>query len=147
MKPKNSILLSNLLNLKFQGDFLVYCPNLTLIAFPSSCCPSAVSQILFDIAVRIIAFCEVLYCACTTAHVLLCSLLVSSEIAINVTAMIMFKIVTHSFFPFWFRYLAGTEEGNIHKCSCSYNEQYLENYNGHTVRSVQELSLWNLLCD
>ncbi|XP_064607493.1 dynein axonemal intermediate chain 4-like [Liolophura sinensis] len=28
-------------------------------------------------------------------------------------------------------YLAGTEEGHIHKCSCSYNEQYLESYNGH----------------
>ena len=35
------------------------------------------------------------------------------------------------------RYLAGTEEGHIHKCSCSYNEQYLENYHGHTV--------WNML--
>ena len=31
------------------------------------------------------------------------------------------------------RYLAGTEEGYIHKCSCSYNEQYLETYSGHTV--------------
>lgn len=30
-------------------------------------------------------------------------------------------------------YLAGTEEGHIHKCSCSYNEQYLESYNGHAV--------------
>ncbi|XP_050403296.1 dynein axonemal intermediate chain 4 isoform X1 [Patella vulgata] len=29
-------------------------------------------------------------------------------------------------------YLAGTEEGYIHKCSCSYNEQYLESYTGHT---------------
>lgn len=29
-------------------------------------------------------------------------------------------------------YLAGTEEGHIHKCSCSYNEQYLESYHGHT---------------
>nr|BAC27209.1 unnamed protein product [Mus musculus] len=28
-------------------------------------------------------------------------------------------------------YLAGTEEGLIHKCSCSYNEQYLETYRGH----------------
>lgn len=35
-----------------------------------------------------------------------------------------------------FRYLAGTEEGHIHKCSCSYNEQYLESYNGHTVSSL-----------
>ena len=32
-----------------------------------------------------------------------------------------------------FSYLAGTEEGHIHKCSCSYNEQYLESYFGHTV--------------
>ncbi|KAM7433227.1 WD repeat-containing protein 78 [Porites harrisoni] len=29
-------------------------------------------------------------------------------------------------------YVAGTEEGHIHKCSCSYNEQYLESYHGHT---------------
>ncbi|XP_060071866.1 dynein axonemal intermediate chain 4-like [Ylistrum balloti] len=28
-------------------------------------------------------------------------------------------------------YLAGTEEGHIHKCSCSYNEQYLDSYTGH----------------
>ncbi|XP_048581208.1 dynein axonemal intermediate chain 4-like isoform X2 [Nematostella vectensis] len=29
-------------------------------------------------------------------------------------------------------YLAGTEEGHVHKCSCSYNEQYLESFHGHT---------------
>ncbi|XP_072173395.1 dynein axonemal intermediate chain 4-like [Diadema setosum] len=29
-------------------------------------------------------------------------------------------------------YLAGTEDGLIHKCSCSYNEQYLDTYQGHT---------------
>ncbi|EPQ08863.1 WD repeat-containing protein 78 [Myotis brandtii] len=34
-------------------------------------------------------------------------------------------------------YLAGTEEGHIHKCSCSYNEQYLDTYRGH--------KLWKLL--
>mmetsp|Transcript_4872 Transcript_4872/g.10298 ORF Transcript_4872/g.10298 Transcript_4872/m.10298 type:complete len:769 (-) Transcript_4872:228-2534(-) len=28
-------------------------------------------------------------------------------------------------------YLAGTEEGTVHKCSCSYSEQYLETYTGH----------------
>ncbi|XP_072367189.1 dynein axonemal intermediate chain 4 isoform X2 [Scyliorhinus torazame] len=28
-------------------------------------------------------------------------------------------------------YLAGTEEGYIHKCSCSYNEQFLETYGIH----------------
>ncbi|XP_051753182.1 dynein axonemal intermediate chain 4 isoform X2 [Ctenopharyngodon idella] len=28
-------------------------------------------------------------------------------------------------------YLAGTEEGHIHKCSYSYNEQFLETYNAH----------------
>ncbi|XP_069794476.1 dynein axonemal intermediate chain 4 isoform X2 [Narcine bancroftii] len=28
-------------------------------------------------------------------------------------------------------YLAATEEGYIHKCSCSYNEQFLETYAGH----------------
>lgn len=30
------------------------------------------------------------------------------------------------------RYLCGTEEGYIHRCSTSYNEQYLDTYNGHT---------------
>jgi len=29
-------------------------------------------------------------------------------------------------------YLAGTEEGMIHKCSCSYNEQFLDTFIGHT---------------
>uniref|UniRef100_A0A7S1XLS0 Dynein axonemal intermediate chain 4 n=1 Tax=Phaeomonas parva TaxID=124430 RepID=A0A7S1XLS0_9STRA len=28
-------------------------------------------------------------------------------------------------------YFAGTEDGHIHKCSCSYNEAYLESYTGH----------------
>ncbi|CAB1323935.1 unnamed protein product, partial [Coregonus sp. 'balchen'] len=30
-------------------------------------------------------------------------------------------------------YLAGTEEGHIHKCSCSYNEQFLETYIAHKL--------------
>ncbi|XP_059146873.1 dynein axonemal intermediate chain 4-like isoform X2 [Physella acuta] len=36
-------------------------------------------------------------------------------------------------------YLAGTEDGFVHKCSCSHNEQYLESYQGHTgpVYSIQ----------
>nr|CDS18274.1 WD repeat containing protein 78 [Echinococcus granulosus] len=29
-------------------------------------------------------------------------------------------------------YLVGTENGQIHRCSCSYAEQYLNTYNGHT---------------
>lgn len=29
-------------------------------------------------------------------------------------------------------YVAGTEDGHIHKCSVSYNEQHLENYFGHS---------------
>ncbi|XP_032627850.1 dynein axonemal intermediate chain 4 isoform X3 [Chelonoidis abingdonii] len=32
-------------------------------------------------------------------------------------------------------YLAGTEEGHIHKCSCSYNEQFLETYRAHKFGS------------
>jgi len=28
-------------------------------------------------------------------------------------------------------YIAGTEDGHLHKCSCSYSEQYLESYFGH----------------
>merc|ERR1712048_126215 len=30
------------------------------------------------------------------------------------------------------QYIVGTEEGKIHRCSCSYNEQYLETYHGHS---------------
>ncbi|XP_029473429.1 WD repeat-containing protein 78 isoform X2 [Rhinatrema bivittatum] len=30
-------------------------------------------------------------------------------------------------------YLAGTEEGHIHKCSCSYNEQFLDTYRAHKL--------------
>jgi len=29
-------------------------------------------------------------------------------------------------------YIVGTEEGSVHKCSVSYNEQYLETYQGHS---------------
>jgi WD40 repeat protein len=29
-------------------------------------------------------------------------------------------------------YIVGTEDGLIHRCSSSYNEQYLDSYNGHT---------------
>ncbi|ORY68141.1 WD40 repeat-like protein [Neocallimastix californiae] len=29
-------------------------------------------------------------------------------------------------------YLAGTEDGVVHKCSCSYSEQYLQSYFGHS---------------
>ena len=36
-----------------------------------------------------------------------------------------------------FSYLAGTEEGHIHRCSCSYNEQYLDSYVGHAVSWVE----------
>ena len=30
------------------------------------------------------------------------------------------------------KYVAGTEDGPIHMCSCSYNEQHLESYFGHS---------------
>ncbi|XP_074640566.1 dynein axonemal intermediate chain 4-like [Tubulanus polymorphus] len=42
-------------------------------------------------------------------------------------------------------YLTGTEEGQIHRCSCSYNEQYLESYFGHTgpVYAIQWSPLVN----
>jgi hypothetical protein len=36
------------------------------------------------------------------------------------------------FLPVFYRYLVGTEDGTIHKCSCSYNEQYLDTYRAHT---------------
>jgi hypothetical protein len=29
-------------------------------------------------------------------------------------------------------YVCGTEEGSIHRCSVSYNEQYLDSYLGHS---------------
>uniref|UniRef100_A0A2K6KWU5 Dynein axonemal intermediate chain 4 n=1 Tax=Rhinopithecus bieti TaxID=61621 RepID=A0A2K6KWU5_RHIBE len=41
-------------------------------------------------------------------------------------------------------YLAGTEEGHIHKCSCSYNEQYLNTYRGHKG-PVYKVT-WNPFC-
>ncbi|XP_053446437.1 dynein axonemal intermediate chain 4 isoform X2 [Nycticebus coucang] len=41
-------------------------------------------------------------------------------------------------------YLVGTEEGYIHKCSCSYNEQYLDTYRGHKG-PVYKVT-WNLFC-
>ncbi|XP_004699674.1 dynein axonemal intermediate chain 4 [Echinops telfairi] len=41
-------------------------------------------------------------------------------------------------------YLAGTEEGHIHKCSCSYNEQYLDTYRGHKG-PVYKVA-WNPFC-
>nr|KAF6384152.1 hypothetical protein mPipKuh1_018803 [Pipistrellus kuhlii] len=41
-------------------------------------------------------------------------------------------------------YLAGTEEGYIHKCSCSYNEQYLDTYRGHKG-PVYKIA-WNPFC-
>ncbi|GAA33263.2 WD repeat-containing protein 78 [Clonorchis sinensis] len=34
-------------------------------------------------------------------------------------------------------YVVGTEDGPIHKCSCSYNEQYLETFLGHTAPVYQ----------
>ncbi|KAM8790185.1 dynein axonemal intermediate chain 4 [Rhynchonycteris naso] len=41
-------------------------------------------------------------------------------------------------------YLAGTEEGHIHKCSCSYNEQYLDTYRGH--KGPVYKIVWNPFC-
>ncbi|XP_040612998.1 dynein intermediate chain 4, axonemal isoform X2 [Mesocricetus auratus] len=41
-------------------------------------------------------------------------------------------------------YLVGTEEGLIHKCSCSYNEQYLETYRGH--KGPVYKVVWNPFC-
>ncbi|XP_060062355.1 dynein axonemal intermediate chain 4 isoform X2 [Erinaceus europaeus] len=41
-------------------------------------------------------------------------------------------------------YLAGTEEGLIHKCSCSYNEQYLDTYRGH--KGPVYKIVWNPFC-
>ncbi|XP_004841550.1 WD repeat-containing protein 78 isoform X1 [Heterocephalus glaber] len=46
-------------------------------------------------------------------------------------------------------YLTGTEEGHIHKCSCSYNEQYLETYRGHKVSLIMGpvyKVTWNPFC-
>ena len=42
-------------------------------------------------------------------------------------------------------YIAGTEDGHIHKCSCSYSEQHLENYFGHSG-PVYKLR-WSPFCE
>lgn len=41
-------------------------------------------------------------------------------------------------------YVAGTEDGSIHRCSVSYNEQYLETYSGHDgpVQRVKFSQRW-----
>ena len=41
-------------------------------------------------------------------------------------------------------YVAGTEDGHLHKCSCSYNEQHLDNYFGH-AGPVYQLR-WSPFC-
>lgn len=43
------------------------------------------------------------------------------------------------------RYLACTEEGYIHKCSCSYNEQVLETYTGHNVSFKININCYNFI--
>lgn len=51
----------------------------------------------------------------------------------------------HSLIVFYFQdsniYLAGTEEGEIHKCSYSYSEQFLETYQANKVCSMLFFSL------
>lgn len=44
-------------------------------------------------------------------------------------------------------YLVATEEGTIHRCSVSYNEQYLDSYSGHCgpVYRLRFSSRWNEL--
>ncbi|KAL4635028.1 WD repeat-containing protein 78 isoform X1 [Arapaima gigas] len=41
-------------------------------------------------------------------------------------------------------YLTGTEEGFIHKCSCSYNEQYVETYKEH--KGPVNRVMWSPFC-
>ncbi|XP_043941522.1 dynein axonemal intermediate chain 4 [Protopterus annectens] len=41
-------------------------------------------------------------------------------------------------------YLAGTEEGLIHKCSCSYNEQFLDTYRNH--KGPVHKIMWSPFC-
>ena len=43
----------------------------------------------------------------------------------------LLSILIHSFLLLK-SYLVGTEDGHIHRCSCSYNEQYLHTQFGHT---------------
>jgi len=42
-------------------------------------------------------------------------------------------------------YFAGTEDGSIHRCSCSYNEQFLDTYSGHTgpVYRIRSSPFWS----
>ena len=59
----------------------------------------------------------------------------------NRMAYCIFKLLVFHFeyFCVVFSYLAGTEEGHIHRCSCSYNEQYLDSYVGHAVSWVERI--------
>ena len=50
--------------------------------------------------------------------------------------MYMRFVNTYNFLFTICSYLVGTEDGSIHRCSCSYNEQFLDNYFGHGVRVV-----------
>ena len=45
-------------------------------------------------------------------------------------------------------YLVSTEEGHIHKCSVSYNEQFLESYNAHSVSHLTHawFTIWSVAC-
>lgn len=46
--------------------------------------------------------------------------------------LLILNLMVLMFLVFYLSYLCGTEEGLIHRCSISYNEQYLDSYVGHT---------------
>ena len=60
--------------------------------------------------------------------------------------LVIISAFPHLTVPSSSRYLVCTEEGLIHKCSCSYNEQFLETYKGHTVCHPFPLALSGVLC-
>ena len=69
-------------------------------------------------------------CVCVTMCVCVC------VCCVCVCVCVVYQYILYVIFSCNYRYLVCTEEGYIHKCSCSYNEQVLETYTGHTVRET-----------
>ena len=66
-------------------------------------------------------------CVCTCAHACAC---------VSVCVYLIFTESHAIDYNYLSTCMVCTEEGYIHKCSYSYNDQVLETYTGHTVRET-----------